>query len=231
LILSFGHFLSFGGVKFSYEILKSPIENSDILLAGFSYNEIGRYNNDKRQNYLFIENGYASHQLKFDEELKEMLKLVKIEKISIVYTKYPFSNEDWITNYYELLANRLLDLFELDASLNNDKIEWNLIAQTNCKTAKQAKEFLHGIEIIYSLVMEKEELKDVTKNDVVVPVSKVVIDEYKSYTSDKSLLEHQKLMEEEKKLFPKKEKKNKMKEPECPDFKQKKRFRLFKRRN
>ena len=56
------------------------------------------------------------------------------------------------------------------------------------------------------------------------------IEEYRSYENENFIKEFEKSFEEENRIYKKDKEKKKVKEPECPDFSKKKRFRLFKKR-
>ncbi len=73
----------------------------------------------------------------------------KAYEIDLVFTKYPENIEHWRTNYYDLLTNRLATLFELDSTLKDPGIKWNMVLQTRCQTEEAAMNYFHGFVIKY----------------------------------------------------------------------------------
>ncbi len=70
-------------------------------------------------------------------------------EIDLVFTKYPSDFSRWRTDYDQLLTDRLNALIELDSTLLDKNIRWNMILQTRCKTEGEAKRFFHGFVIKY----------------------------------------------------------------------------------
>ena len=213
--------------KFSLEVIKFPNENKSVLDNSFHYSEIDTYNLNSSDTVVFLENGYAQFDLNDINGWKRIRKNIKVNRISIIYTKYPFKKSDWITNYYFLLGKRLEALFFLDPTLNVKSIDWNLVAQTNCNTGETAEKMLHGIEIKFSIIDISAE-----KNNIITKETSQIerIEEYRSYENKSFIKEFEKSFEEESRIYRKDKEKKKVKEPECPDFSKKKIFRLFKKR-
>jgi hypothetical protein len=137
------------GKKFTKNILEKPNDNKVIFEKSFNYKEIYKFKKDTTiNNAVILANSYARYQISNAKEWK-FNPARKVKRVDIVYTKYPFNKEDWLTNYYELLANRLKTLFLIDPTLNNSNIQWNLVLQTACKTDAETRRFFHGIVIYY----------------------------------------------------------------------------------
>ncbi|MEM7660152.1 MAG: hypothetical protein AAF399_28845 [Bacteroidota bacterium] len=70
-------------------------------------------------------------------------------EIDLVFTLYPREIQDWRTNYFELLEERLQSLVALDSNLRHPRIRWNMILQTQPANEEEAKEMFHGFVIKY----------------------------------------------------------------------------------
>ncbi len=209
---------------FNKDILNKPVQNKEKFEKMFNYKEIGVFSGRGFSNTIILENGYAKSKIINTEEWQPYMENRKVTRIDIIFTKYPFKKEDWITNYHKLLAARLTELFKLDSTLNNKDIEWNLVLQTNCKTASQAKQFFHGILIKFEIIKNKNtasvpdsvnlkntEKKTTVKIDTSVIEKKKVKNDYE-FSPDYSNT----------RIFKKKRKKQKTKKaplPDCATFK------------
>ncbi len=92
---------------------------------------------------------YASYDIPEGEvkRWKDISPNVKVYEIDLVFTLYPKDIKKWRTNYHKLLSDRLSKLFELDSTLSDSTIRWNMILQTDCQTEEEAKDFFHGFVI------------------------------------------------------------------------------------
>lgn len=136
------------GKMFLDDTLNHPQKHQRALESSFTLieTEINPY--IINENTILLENGYASFKI-IPSVYIDSLKYNKrnIEKVSLIFTKYPYHKKDWITNYHYLLAMRLKELFKINPMLNSSNIEWEIIYQTAGKTADQAKRMFHGIAI------------------------------------------------------------------------------------
>lgn len=207
---------------FTDDILKDPIKNKEEFEKMFNYTEIAIFKGGSFTNTVILENGYAKSKIINKQEWQTNIDNRKVTQIDIIFTKYPFQKQDWITNYHTLLADRLKELFAIDPSLNNAEIKWNLVLQTDCKTASLAKQYFHGILIKYEIIKEetkifpvKEELK--TTNKLVVPID-TTDDNSNSNPIDENFAPDY----SNTRVFKKQKKKHKAKPPDlpkCPDYK------------
>jgi len=131
--------------QFPNSILSDPRLYGHEIVNKFQYSESDTFITPNDSLSLVLKNGYASANIIHQDSISYPKENYRVKTIKLVYTKYPFYKEDWLTNYYDLLAWRLQELFRLDSTLNNKDIEWELVAQTSCKTASDAKEYFHGI--------------------------------------------------------------------------------------
>lgn len=135
--------------KFSDDVLANPKKYGEDFEKLFNLNEIGTYDLSANKEKVILENGYTQYKIKNTSDWTPYRKNIVITQIDVIYTKYPRDKDFWRTNYYELLANRIKALFELDSSLNSQDFEWNIILQTDCNTEAETKKMFHGISIHY----------------------------------------------------------------------------------
>jgi len=86
---------------------------------------------------------YESDAVSYDS-LNYQLQHQTVTAIEIVFTRYPYHLAAWNINYYELLAQRLQNLFKYNPSLNTKQIQWNIIRQTACQSKEEASKLFHG---------------------------------------------------------------------------------------
>jgi hypothetical protein len=125
--------------------MSSPRLYGHEIVNKFHYSESDRFKIPDDSLSLVLYNGYASAIISNQDSVSFPKEKYRVTTIKLIYTNYPISKDEWLTNYYDLLSWRLQELFCLDSMLNSAAIEWELIAQTGCKTACQAKEYFHGI--------------------------------------------------------------------------------------
>ncbi len=152
-------------LKFSSDLLENPRAHAQEFEKSFNIIETGEYSAKAEPGKAVLENGYVQYKFKNPNDWVKG-RNIAVTEINIVFTKYPLHKELWQTNYYELLANRLKELFALDPALNSPNFEWNLVLQTNCQSEEQAKKMFHGISIRYI------NLSDMAKSDRDLPVQK-----------------------------------------------------------
>jgi len=140
---------AFGQDYFKQDTLSHPRLYSEELVTLLNYSETATYQLQNDSNTVFLENGYGLHPIINGSKWKALKEDNKPYRVDIIYTKYPFKFEDWNPNYFDLLANRLIELFEIDSNLNIEGISWNLILQTNCHDPESALRLPHGIKIWY----------------------------------------------------------------------------------
>jgi hypothetical protein len=153
-------------IKFSKEILENPQKQGVKFEKLFNLNEIGTYDTSPQKGKVILENGYSLAKIKNPKDWIGNKKNIVVTQIDVVYTKYPRNKDFWITNYYELLSDRIKALFEIDSSLNSQDFEWNIILQTDCNTEAETKKMFHGICIHYFEVedfMESEQEEKAVK--------------------------------------------------------------------
>jgi hypothetical protein len=136
---------------FPVNVLNNPIDSAIWFDDKLDLSMIPRYHAVMSDNMLFVENGYADYNFKDLSAWNQLPNGFIVKSVDVIFTHYPFRKEDWITNYYELLANRLKALFMLDERLNSVDINYRLVLQTDCVNANQAKKLLHGFLIHYAL--------------------------------------------------------------------------------
>ncbi len=215
--------------KFEPVWLNQPQKFITELESCFDYNETDKYAPKESINLCFLRNGYAKSEFENPEEWIPGVINRNVKEITIVFSKYPYFKDDWITNYHLLLSNRLKHLFELDPSLNSSKINWSLLVQTSCKTEEDALKLLHGIEIKSEYFKLDDNIKNSTasENKIRPEKDQQIIDERKDVVPEQYwefYYQQEKQFEQSKKKYKsKKQKKKRRKAPSCPDFSEKKR--------
>ncbi len=148
--------------KFSKDILEHPRNYGEKFERLFNLNETPKFNKEDDAHKVILENGYTRYTIKNAKDWPAYNKNIVVTQIDVIYTKYPKNKDFWRTNYYDLLANRIKELFKLDSTLNSTDFEWNIILQTDCNSEAQAKTMFHGISITYF------EMEDMMEDDAEV---------------------------------------------------------------
>lgn len=161
ILLLFCIFLQAQEKKFSNDMLGKPRDYTGLYEKSFSIVEIPVFRKNNKPGQVVLETGYVQHIIKNPAAWQAKPNTV-VTEINIVFTKYPKDKELWQTNYYDLLANRLKELFLIDSTLNNPNFEWNLVLQTECNTEEQAKKMFHGIVIRYVELSSMENIDRTT---------------------------------------------------------------------
>ena len=136
-----------GTIMFPKDKLINPIANAQWFENKIDVVYIDYFDTNYEQDLFLLENGYALYELSNKELFSRLLRNVETINVDIVFTHYPVNKKDWITNYYELLANRLKELFLIAPWLNSSQITWRLVKQTNCKDGSEAQSLFHGIAV------------------------------------------------------------------------------------
>lgn len=155
--------------KFSTDILNNPRNYGEKFERLFNLNETPVFNKYDHANKVILENGYTRYIIKNGDDWPAYDKNIIVTQIDVIYTKYPKNKDFWRTNYYDLLANRIKELFKLDSTLNSADFEWNIILQTDCNSEHEAKSMFHGISITYfeidELMEEGEDVDETPEQD------------------------------------------------------------------
>ncbi len=70
-------------------------------------------------------------------------------RIEVVYTQYPRDTAAWLTPYGRLMSERINNLLAHAPALADTAVRWELVAQTEPRTAAQARAAFHGFVIHY----------------------------------------------------------------------------------
>lgn len=151
-------------VYFTPEAISKPQDYKYIYDNSFNYAEINVFNKARYSDAVILENGYAESKIKNPEDWTK-IQNKKAYQIDVIFTKYPWNKSDWLTNYYDLLAKRLDQLFEMDPILNSENIRWNLVLQTDCKTEDETRNYFHGIVIRYTSSEQNTESRIIPENN------------------------------------------------------------------
>lgn len=147
--------------KFSETVLWNPTRFEKELLAEFTIVEIPEFDSAQfsTEGVLFLlPNDYRSSTYSgADNWLALRDEEITVLGVDIVYSKYPLKKGVFNENE-QLLASRLRELFEIDALLNTDELEWRLVRQTNCGTETQVDALFHGVVIHYLRINRVDEV-------------------------------------------------------------------------
>lgn len=201
----------FSQVKFEKEWLNNPLIYLNEIENQCIYLETDTYALPTQGYCKQLFNAYASATISNKTGWKAGINNVIVKRIDIVYTKYPFHRKDWITNYNQLLAARLIELFEIDPGLNHPSIEYRLCLQTACATEEKAEKLFHGIVIQFELKDMTKKKPEQTKNQV-IPAYNSGIKEFEEEYEIPSTSNSGKKTTKSKKV-----------KLDCPDFRTKKR--------
>jgi hypothetical protein len=146
---------------FPDHILANPKKYSGEFESLFLYKEVPVYRKNMKEKSVFLKNGYATAILQPPLPWPLKNKIYDVKEVRLIFTKYPVDKNFWNTNYYELLATRLGNVFKLDPRLNDAHIIYSLILQTDCQSEDEARGMMHAVEIVYELGEKKpEELEE-----------------------------------------------------------------------
>ncbi|MDX5319969.1 MAG: hypothetical protein LPK45_02780 [Bacteroidota bacterium] len=146
-------------LRFKQEVLNNPKAHAKEIESLFKIQITKKVNPAFLKNTVSLENGYAKYEIANAEPWYQVKDGVQATEVSLVFSKYPKDFNFWQTNYYELLANRLKTLFDIDPELNDTDIQFNLVLETACETEDDAKKLYHGFLIKYR-ELSKKELKE-----------------------------------------------------------------------
>lgn len=142
--------------RFEKSWLDEPRKHGKELEKSFKIIVTKKVNTKVLKSTVALENGYAQYEILNAEPWYQVKETVKATEVSLVFSKYPKDFNFWQTNYYELLANRLKTLFDIDPELNDMSVKFNMVLETDCETEEQAKQLYHGFLIKYDKLSKKE---------------------------------------------------------------------------
>ena len=120
--------------KFTNDVLNNPRNYGEKFEKLFNLNEIPSFDPENDENKVILQNGYTRSIIKNADDWEPYNKRIVVTQIDVIYTKYPKNKDFWRTNYYDLLARRIQELFNIDSTLNSADFEWNIIIQTSCNS-------------------------------------------------------------------------------------------------
>lgn len=142
----FGTFKLQAEALFSKEELDNPRKYAWKFDSVFRLEETPKLKIQISRKQVILHNNYASAEISNPEYWRADYRP---DSIHMILSHYPKDKEKWITNFYDLLANRLKELYKVDPRLNNPYLTHVLILQTACATEEEAKALFHGF-IIYA---------------------------------------------------------------------------------
>jgi hypothetical protein len=119
--------------------------------------EVSIYKVDTRQKHVTLNMGYASSEIINKESWNNSKKNKQVTEVDLVFTAYPKTKEEWVTDYDYLLNKRIAELKKVEPSLSDEKIKWNFILQTRCTTEEEASRMFHGAILKYKFIHPSNE--------------------------------------------------------------------------
>lgn len=97
-----------------------------------------------------LQMSYASPSIRNLEDWQNEDRQKVVYEIDLVFTRYPYHRQEWITDYDWLLEARLQAISQLDPSFVRNKfVKWRYVLQTSCETEPEAKQLFHGVVLKY----------------------------------------------------------------------------------
>jgi Leucine-rich repeat (LRR) protein len=120
----------------------------DELMAKVRIMEVPIFLPDSGADLTYLPNGLRKSTILEQERWTLIRDEVEVERVRIIFSKYPlrngvFEGHRWLTR------ERLIELFRMDAELNRDDIEWEVVLHTDCRNDRQVATLFHGIEILH----------------------------------------------------------------------------------
>ncbi len=150
--------------KFSDEILNNINKYGANVEKSFQITETSNFEIDTN-NRIILKNGLRSSKYLNPDSWESIKEEVKVNSISIVFSKYPIRKNGYSMNH-KLLFNRLKNLFLIDPLLNNSLINWNIILHTNCKNEIQVDSLFHGIIIEYKKLIDAPKVSNLASHSI-----------------------------------------------------------------
>ncbi len=146
--------LSFAQQKFDIEKLKSPKKHGVAIANLLSEKRVYEYRVSKGKHAIFLPNGLRSSTFLDPNVYLRKKDSIFPYRVDVVYSRYPVIDSVY-KEFYGLLCNRLIHLFELDPELNTEEIAFNKVLQTHCESDEQVNTLFHGIVIWYRTTAEE----------------------------------------------------------------------------
>jgi hypothetical protein len=146
-----------GQKAFSEEMLRNPKANKNAFAKRLKIVETPTFSPAAKPMEVLLENGYAQHRFKNPDTWPLQGQKVQATEITIIFTKYPKDSAFWLTDYQWLLAKRISALFQLDSSLNSNRIKYSILLQTDCENEFETMQLFHGVQIKYELISSKSD--------------------------------------------------------------------------
>ncbi len=113
---------------------------------------------------ILLKMAYRTYAIANAADLRLVSK-VKVTKVELVYTLYPNDGTFQSSKQVEINKQRLAVLYKELPALFKPEIVWELVPQTRCSSAEQAKEMFHGFVIHYKMPNGKASIKLSTDED------------------------------------------------------------------
>ena len=106
-------------------------------------------------NCVLLKNGFRQSGFKNANEWLQIKDSVVVERVDIVYSKYPVHANGY-REIYSLLFKRINATITMDPALNSDSILWRRVLQTHCENNEQVNQLYHGVVIWYQPIKKSK---------------------------------------------------------------------------
>ena len=117
-----------------------------------------------KENTTHLKMSYGGYKVLNKENWPERMVDRRPKVVDIVMTLYPSDTANWRDDFFDLIKNRVLALYDLDSAFLIDKfIKWNIYLQDNKNYYSGAKNQFHGIVVHYKPLPKKKQQNDYTE--------------------------------------------------------------------
>lgn len=150
--------------RFQPERLRQPARYGVETAAKLKEVLVEEFHTDPKAHVFLLPNGLRSPIYQYSEAYQKLRDSIVPYRVDIVYSRYPVVNGVY-KEFYELLSNRLINLFELDPELNQPEIEFRKVLQTHCESDEQVNTLFHGVAVWYRTAAEEAALHPVVETE------------------------------------------------------------------
>jgi hypothetical protein len=135
----------------------SSINAQDLSFINKNTFEVPIYQVNAKQKHVTLSMAYASSEITNKESWNNTKKNKIVTEVDLVFTSYPKSKEEWVTDYNYLLKKRIEEIKKIEPSVGNKEVKWNFILQTKCTTEEEASRMFHGAVFKFKFINPSKE--------------------------------------------------------------------------
>lgn len=135
----------------------NPGKISQIFTSNPKVNLSSTYSLSK-ENTTHLKMSYGGYKVLNKENWPKRVEDRRPKVVDIVMTLYPSDTANWRDDFFDLIKNRVLSLYNLDSAFLIDKfIEWNIYLQDNKNYYNGARNQFHGVVVHYQPLTKKKQ--------------------------------------------------------------------------